>query len=37
MSTRKGFQLHPEAAQDITDIWEFVANEDPAAARAVRE
>ena len=37
MSTRKGFQLHPEAAQDITDIWEFLANEEPAAASAVRE
>ena len=37
MSRRRGFQLHPEAAQDITDIWEYVAAEDPLAASAVRE
>jgi len=22
-----GFELHPEAAQDITDIWEYIAAE----------
>ena len=37
MSTRRGFQLHPAAANDITEIWEFIAVEDPAAARRVRE
>ena len=37
MSTRRGFQLHPEAAQDLTEIWEYIAAEDPLAARTVRE
>ena len=34
---RGGFVLHPGAAQDITDIWEFIADDSPAAARRVRE
>jgi plasmid stabilization system protein ParE len=33
----QGFALHPEAAQDITDIWEFIATDNPLAARRVRE
>lgn len=37
MSTGQGFVLHPQAAQDITDIWEFLAEENPQAARRVRE
>jgi plasmid stabilization system protein ParE len=37
MSPRGGFELHPQAAQDITDIWEYIASEDPLAARRVRE
>lgn len=33
----RGFDLHPLAAQDITDIWTFIANDSPRAARRVRE
>lgn len=32
-----GFDLHPLAARDITDIWEFIAEGNVAAARRVRE
>jgi toxin ParE1/3/4 len=37
MSEGQGFVLHPLAAQDITDIWEFIAETNPLAARRVRE
>src|ERR1700687_2444343 len=37
MNAEQGFRLHPEAAQDITDIWEFIAEDSPLAARRVRE
>src|SRR5262244_2143943 len=37
MSEGQGFVLHPLAAQDITDIWEFLAEANPQAARRVRE
>ena len=37
MSEGQGFALHPLAAQDITDIWEFIAEANPLAARRVRE
>ena len=37
MSEGRVFVLHPLAAQDITDIWEFLAEENPQAARRVRE
>jgi antitoxin ParD1/3/4/toxin ParE1/3/4 len=37
MSEEAGFVLHPLAAQDITDIWEFIAEQNPQAARRVRE
>ncbi len=37
MSEDQGFVLHPQAAQDITDIWEFLAAANPLAARRVRE
>jgi plasmid stabilization system protein ParE len=37
MTTTGGFELHPEAAQDIPDIWEHIASENPMAARRVRE
>jgi plasmid stabilization system protein ParE len=37
MSAEAGFRLHPEAAQDITDIWQFIAKDNPLAARRVRE
>lgn len=37
MTTDRGFELHPGAAQDITEIWEFIAEDNPLAARRVRE
>ena len=37
MNTEQGFTLHPGAAQDITDIWEFIVEDNPLAARRVRE
>ncbi len=37
MNPDQGFALHPEAAQDITEIWEFIATDNPLAARRVRE
>jgi antitoxin ParD1/3/4/toxin ParE1/3/4 len=37
MTGDQGFELHPGAAQDITDIWEFIAEDTPLAARHVRE
>jgi antitoxin ParD1/3/4/toxin ParE1/3/4 len=33
---RTGFALHPLAAQDITDIWTYIADDSPQAARRVR-
>jgi len=26
-----GFHLHPEAARDISEIWEFIAQDNPVA------
>ena len=37
MNAAEGFALHPLAAQDITDIWEYIAADNPFAARRVRE
>jgi toxin ParE1/3/4 len=37
MTTDQGFELHPGAAQDITEIWEFIAGDNPVAAKRVRE
>lgn len=37
MRTNRGFGLHPLAARDITDIWEYIAEDSPLAARRVRE
>jgi plasmid stabilization system protein ParE len=37
MSAEQGFALHPLAAQDITDIWGYIAEDNPLAARRVRE
>jgi plasmid stabilization system protein ParE len=37
MTPVQGFELHPGAAQDITDIWKFIAEDNPVAARRVRE
>lgn len=37
MTAERGFRLHPLAARDITEIWEYIAEDDPLAARRVRE
>jgi plasmid stabilization system protein ParE len=37
MSAEQDFALHPLAAQDITEIWEYIAEDNPLAARSVRE
>jgi plasmid stabilization system protein ParE len=37
MTVGRGFDLHPLAAQDIIDLWTFIANDSPQAARRVRE
>ncbi len=37
MTAGRGFDLHPLAAQDITDIWTYIADDSPQAARRVRE
>ncbi len=37
MSTAQGFELHPGAARDIFEIWQFVAEQNPDAAKHVRD
>src|SRR4029077_18107012 len=37
MSGNQGFRLHPGAAQDIIEIWEYIAADNPQAAQRVRE
>jgi plasmid stabilization system protein ParE len=37
MTDEQGFLLHPDAARDITEIWEYIAVESPAAAARIRE
>lgn len=37
MNLEQGFALHPLAAQDITQIWEYIAADNPPAARRIRE
>jgi len=37
MNVDPGFELLPGATQDITEIWEFIAAENPVAAKRVRE
>ncbi|MFZ3201593.1 MAG: type II toxin-antitoxin system RelE/ParE family toxin [Candidatus Acidiferrales bacterium] len=37
MTGDQGFELHPGAAQDITEIWEFIAEDDPLAAGRLRQ
>ncbi len=37
MSSDLGFRLHPLAAQDITEIWEYIAQDNPRAAGRLRE
>jgi plasmid stabilization system protein ParE len=36
MSAEHGFELHPEATQDVLDIWEFIAERNVVAAGRVR-
>lgn len=33
----QAFELHPGAAKDVTEIWEFIAKDNPAAATRFRE
>lgn len=35
--TRTGFLLHPLAAQDISEIYEFIVEDNPLAAGRVRQ
>jgi len=37
MTADRGFDLHPGAANDITEIWEYIASDNPLAARRLRE
>jgi plasmid stabilization system protein ParE len=37
MSAGQGFELHPLAARDITETWEYIAADNLLAARRVRE
>ena len=37
MTDDTGFELHPGAAHDITEIWQFLAEENPGAATRFRE
>jgi plasmid stabilization system protein ParE len=37
MTSPQGFILHPGEAQDISDIWEFIAQENLVAAGRLRE
>ncbi|MGA8366300.1 MAG: type II toxin-antitoxin system RelE/ParE family toxin [Candidatus Acidiferrales bacterium] len=37
MTDDQGFELHPGAAQDITEVWEFIAEDSPLAATRFRE
>jgi len=37
MTPEPGFGLHPLAARDITEIWEYIAADNPVAAGRVRQ
>jgi plasmid stabilization system protein ParE len=37
MTVDRGFALHPDAAQDILEIWEYIAQDSPLSAKRVRE
>ena len=37
MTAEQGFALHPLAAREITELWEHIAEDNPLAARRVRE
>ena len=34
MTADQGFELHPDAAVDITDIWEFIAKDKSSCGQA---
>ena len=36
MNSELGFNLHPGATQDITEIWEFIAEDSVQGARRMR-
>jgi plasmid stabilization system protein ParE len=36
MTSERGFNLHPGATRDITEIWEFIADDSVQAARRLR-
>ncbi len=36
MTDDQGFELHPGAAQDITEIWEFIAEDNQRLSRLAR-
>jgi plasmid stabilization system protein ParE len=33
----ESFELHPGASKDITEIWQFIAEDNPVAATRFRE
>jgi toxin ParE1/3/4 len=33
----QGFELHPGAAKDVTEIWQFIARDNPLAATRFRQ
>jgi plasmid stabilization system protein ParE len=37
MNVEQSFKLHPDAAQDTTEIWEYIAEDSPLAAKRIRE
>jgi len=37
MNDDQGFELLPGAAQDIREIWEFIAKDSPNSAKRIRE
>jgi plasmid stabilization system protein ParE len=37
MNAEQGFDLHPGAAHDIAEIWEFIAENSPLSAQRVRQ
>jgi plasmid stabilization system protein ParE len=37
MNAKQGFELHSGAGRDINEIWEFIAADNPQAARQFRE
>jgi plasmid stabilization system protein ParE len=37
MNTGKSFRLHPEAANDIEEIWQYIADDNVEAAGRVRK